>query len=67
MATAASLPLIVLYGPTPPTEFVPNTKHFYPMSVQEFGFASLDKLPVDTVHDRIRLVLEKENRTIYSR
>lgn len=53
MATAELLPLIVLYGPTPPTEFVPNTKYFYPMPIKDFGFASLADLPVDTVFERI--------------
>ena len=59
MATAESLPLIVLYGPTPPTEFVPNTKHFYPMSVQEFGLASLAELPVEKVFERIIVLFNK--------
>ncbi len=57
MATAESLPLIVLYGLTPPTEFVPNTKHFYPMPVQEFEFASLAELPVDVVFGRVASLL----------
>lgn len=54
MATAESLPLIVLYGPTPSTEFVPNTKHFYPMVVQELGFNSIADLPVDAVYEGIK-------------
>jgi ADP-heptose:LPS heptosyltransferase len=57
MATAESLPLIVLYGPTPPTEFVPNTKYFHPMPVQEFGFASLADLPEEKVFERIMKLL----------
>lgn len=57
MATAESLPLIVLYGPTPPTEFVPNTKHFYPMPVQKFGFDSLAELPVEKVFERVATLL----------
>ncbi|MES2253218.1 MAG: glycosyltransferase family 9 protein [Pseudomonadota bacterium] len=58
MATAKELPLIVLYGPTPSTEFVPNTQHFHPLSIHELGHLSLDQLPVNTVYKQIKLCLQ---------
>jgi len=54
MATAKELPLIVLYGPTPSTEFVPNTQHFHPLSIHELGYLSLDQLPTETVYNEIQ-------------
>ena len=48
MATSGH-PLFVLYGPTPPTEFVPNTPLFYPITLREYMFESLDQLTPECV------------------
>jgi ADP-heptose:LPS heptosyltransferase len=57
MATA-NIPLIVLYGPTTPTHFIPNTDHFQALTINDCGVNDISKIDVSFVCQKILEILD---------
>jgi ADP-heptose:LPS heptosyltransferase len=49
MLGAADIPLVSLFGPTPPEKFAPHARRARVVRAQDFGSASMDAIPVAAV------------------
>lgn len=49
MLAAADVPLVSLFGPTPPEKFAPAARELAVIKAQQFGTDSMDAIPVDAV------------------
>ena len=49
MLAAADVPLVSLFGPTPPEKFAPAARRLTVLRAQDFGADSMDAIPVDAV------------------
>lgn len=49
MLGAADVPLVSLFGPTPPEKFAPHARRARVVRAQDFGAASMDAIPVAAV------------------
>lgn len=57
LIAAAQTPIFVLYGPTSPTHFIPNTDKFYPITPQVLNVSTLQEISVDQVLKKIKQFL----------
>lgn len=53
----AQIPLFVLYGPTKPTHFIPNTHKFHPITPESLNVKTLQEISVDHVMKKIERFL----------
>jgi ADP-heptose:LPS heptosyltransferase len=49
MLGAADIPLVSLFGPTPPEKFAPHARRARVVRAQDFGSAAMDAIPVAAV------------------
>ena len=60
MIAAADVPLISLFGPTPPAKFAPATPALTIITAQAFGGDGMAAIPLDAVHDALEKTLVGE-------
>lgn len=53
MLAAADLPLVSLFGPTPPEKFAPAARRLTVIRAQAWGGAEMDRIPVEAVADAL--------------
>ncbi len=49
LMAAADIPLVSLFGPTPPDKFAPMTRALTILRAQDFGGEAMDAIPIDAV------------------
>lgn len=49
MIAAADIPLVSLFGPTPPAKFAPRASRLTVVTAQDYGSAEMSAIPVDAV------------------
>lgn len=63
MMAAAAIPLISLFGPTPPDKFAPMTEVLHIIRAQDFGAAEMTAIPVEAVETALREILSGKAHT----
>ena len=58
MLAAAGVPLLSLFGPTPPAKFAPAAERLTVIRAQDFGAEDMAAIPVEPVMAALRLLLE---------
>ena len=59
MIAAAGIPLLSLFGPTPPAKFSPVAARSVVLRAQEFGGAEMSRIPLEAVDAALeRLIAE---------
>lgn len=57
MMAAAAIPLVSLFGPTPPDKFAPMTEILHIIRAQEFGATEMEAIPVEAVEAALHEIL----------
>ncbi|HTH16123.1 MAG TPA: glycosyltransferase family 9 protein, partial [Magnetospirillum sp.] len=61
MLAAADVPMVSLFGPTPPEKFAPATQRLIVVRAQDFGADAMDAIPVQAVADALAATLAQGN------
>ena len=57
MLAAAEIPLVSLFGPTPPDKFAPTTRRLAVVKAQDWGGEAMERIPVEAVIAALRGML----------
>lgn len=57
MLAAADVPLVSLFGPTPPEKFAPRTRRLTVVKAQDWGGEAMERIPVEAVIAAVREML----------
>jgi len=58
MCALSGVPLVSLFGPTPPEKFAPLSDHVAIVRAQDFGAAAMERIPVEAVADAVEATLK---------
>lgn len=61
LLATASVPLVVLFGPTPAAKFAPLTPRYEILRAQDFGSDAMDRIPVAAVWQAFERLLARVN------